>query len=120
MGHQQTLPGLGQVADDFLGAGIDHRGADRHRQGHVFTLAPGAVLAATVLPALGIETAGVAIIHQGVEVAVGLEPDRAAVTAVAAIRTTIGHEFFAAKTHAAVATVTGLHMDGHFIDEFHG
>ena len=32
LSDQQPLPRLGQVTDYILGGGIDHRGADRHRQ----------------------------------------------------------------------------------------
>jgi len=120
LGHQQALTFDGQVADDFLGVGIDHRGADRHRQGQVFALGAGAVLAAAVRAALGLEAAGVAVVHQGVEVAVGLQEDRATVTAVATVRTAHGHEFLTAEAHAAVAAVTCLNVNGYFVDEFHG
>ena len=54
-----------------LGIGVDHGGTDRHRQDQVVARGPGAVLAAAVLAALGIETAGVAIVDQGVQVDVG-------------------------------------------------
>src|SRR5450830_1320145 len=52
--NHQLLAGLGQVANDFLGRGVDDRGADRYAQHHVFTFFTGAVGAAAVGTTLGI------------------------------------------------------------------
>ncbi|MNN36037.1 hypothetical protein D3C81_1499120 [compost metagenome] len=120
LGHHQTLPRLGQVTDDFLGTGINDGRSYRHRQDQVFTLGTGAVLAAAVLPALGIEAPGVAVVHQGIQVLVGLEVYRATVTAITTVGTAFFDELLAAKAHEAIAAVTGFHVNGYFIDEFHG
>ncbi|MCY1359566.1 hypothetical protein D9M69_461440 [compost metagenome] len=119
LGHQQALTGLGQVADDFLGGGIDDGGAHRHRQDQVIALAPGAVLAAAVLTALGIETTGVAIIHQGIEIRIGLHEHGAAIAPVTTVGAALLNEFFATETHQAVAAVARFYKDRYFIDEFH-
>lgn len=111
LSDHQPLTGLGQVADDFLGIGVDHGGTDRHRQDQVVALGPGAVLAAAVLAALGIETAGVAIVDQGVQVDVGFQIDGTAVATVAAVGTALFDELLATKAHEAIAAVTGFHVD---------
>ncbi|MNG32140.1 hypothetical protein D3C84_1180810 [compost metagenome] len=60
--HHQTLTRLSQVANNFLGASINHRGADRHRQDQILTLGPGTFGAATLLAIARIEAARVAIV----------------------------------------------------------
>ena len=119
LSHQQALPRLDQVANDFLGGGIDHRGSHRHRQLQIITLAPGTVTATTILPALGIETAGIAIVHQGIEVLVSHQEDRAAIAAIAAVGAALLDKFLATEAHAAIAAVARFHVYGYFIDEFH-
>ncbi|MND42848.1 hypothetical protein D3C80_336320 [compost metagenome] len=119
LGHQQALTGLGQVADDFLGGGIDDGGAHRHRQDQVIALASGAVLAAAVLATLGVETAGVAVVHQGIEVGIGLHEHGAAIAPVTTVGAALLNEFFATETHQAVAAVARFYKDRYFIDEFH-
>jgi hypothetical protein len=61
----------------------------------------------------------VAEIDQGVEVLVGLQPDVAAVAAVAAVGTAQRNELLAAEGDAAIAAVAGGHGDFSFVDEFH-
>ncbi|MNP23736.1 hypothetical protein D3C76_1164560 [compost metagenome] len=119
LSHQQALTRLGQVANDFLGGGVDHGSAHRHRQDQVFTLAPGAVLAAAVLAALGIETTGVAIVHQGIEVRIGFHENGAAIAPVTTVGAALLNEFFATEAHQAIAAVARFYKDRYFIDEFH-
>ncbi|MCY1433874.1 hypothetical protein D9M71_499150 [compost metagenome] len=119
MSHQQALSGLDQVTDDFLGAGVDHRGTHRYAQLQILALLAGAIGAATVGTALGIEVTGVTVVDQGVEVFVGDHIDRAAITAITAVRATILNEFFPAKAHAAIATITCFYPDRHFINKLH-
>src|SRR5690606_4586816 len=119
LGDQQALPGLDQIADDLLGSGVDHRGANRHWQDQVFALGPGAVGAATLGAILGIETTGVAVVHQGVEVIHSLDVYGTAVATVTAVGTALLDELFATKAHHAITTVTGFYRNRYFIDEFH-
>src|SRR5699024_1436078 len=116
---QQALAGLGQVADDFLGAGIDHGGTHRHRQDHILTLGARAIGTAAILAALGIEATGIAVIDQGIQVGIGLQEDGTTITAVTTIRTALGNELLPPETHAPIAAITGLYRDGYFIYEFH-
>src|SRR5690606_10655912 len=68
---------------------------------------------------LGAELALVAEVDQGVEVLVGLQPDVAALAAVAAVGAAERDELLAAEAHATVAAVAGADGDLCFVDEFH-
>ncbi|CAI8950863.1 hypothetical protein EMIT0P291_50074 [Pseudomonas sp. IT-P291] len=117
--YHQFLTGLGQVADDLLSRGVDHRGADRNAQDQVFTLLAGAVRAAAVGATLGIEVPGVTVVHQGIEVFVGHHVDGTAVTAITAVRATVLDKFFPTETHGAIAAVTSLYTNRYFINKLH-
>ena len=78
------------------------------------------LLAHAVLAALGLELLLVAEVDQRVEVLVGLQPDVAAVAAVAAVGAAERDELLAAEADAAVAAVAGGDRDFCFVDEFHG
>jgi len=119
LGDHQLLARGDQVTDHFLGRGVDHGGADRHAQEQVLALLAGAIGAATVLAALGLVVAGIAIVDEGVEVLVGHHVHRAAVTAVAAVGATVLDEFLAAEAHATVAAVTGFYPDRYFVYKLH-
>ncbi|MNP23887.1 hypothetical protein D3C76_1166150 [compost metagenome] len=119
LNHHQLLARLDQVADDFLGGGVDHRGADRHAQDQVVAFLAGAVGAATVGAALGFEMTGVTVVDQSVEVLVGNHEYRAAVTTVTAVGTTVLDEFFAAEAHATVTAITGFDPDRYFVNKLH-
>ena len=62
----------------------------------------------------------VAEVDQGVEVLVGLQPDVAAVAAVAAVGAAERDELLAAEADAAIAAIAGSDRDFSFVDEFHG
>src|SRR5574343_1928050 len=85
LGDQHFLVMLGKVGDDFAGVEVGNDGADRHAQDDV--VAAGTVLVGTaaVLTALADELAGVAVIDQRVDVAIGDGVDAAAPAAVAAV-----------------------------------
>ncbi|MNZ94168.1 hypothetical protein D3C78_1132690 [compost metagenome] len=117
--HHQLLAWLDQVADDFLGGRVDHRGADRHAQDQVVALLAGAVGAAAVGAALGLEMTGVTVVDQGVEVVVGNHVHGAAVATVTAVGTTVLDEFFAAEAHATVTAITGFDPDRYFVNKLH-
>jgi hypothetical protein len=70
-------------------------------------------------PSLARWNAREAIVHQGVDVAVGDRPDAAAAAAVAARGAAARHELLAPERGAAVPALAGVHLDGRFVDEFH-
>src|SRR5690606_34333306 len=117
--HQQAVAVADQVADHFVGVHVDDLRAHRHQDDHVLAALAVALLAHAVLAALGPEQLPVAEVHQGVEVAGGLEPDVAALAAVAAVRPAQRDELLAPEAHAAVAAVAGDDRDFSFVYEFH-
>ena len=119
-GHQQALAVLGHVADDLVGVDVDDHGTHRHDDGHVVAALAVFLLAHAALALLGLEAALVAEVDQGVEVLVGLQPDAAAIAAVAAVRAALGDELLAPEAHAAVAALSGNDGDFGFIYKFHG
>ncbi|MNO66648.1 hypothetical protein D3C76_574430 [compost metagenome] len=119
LGDHQFLPRGYQVADHFLGRGVDHGGANRHAQEQVFTFLAGAVGAAAVGATLGLVVTGVAIVDQGVEVFVGDHVHRTTVATVTTVGATVLDELLATEAHATVATVTGLDPNGYFVNKLH-
>ncbi len=61
----------------------------------------------------------VAVVDQGIDVAVGNGPDAAAAAAVAAVGTAAGHELLPAEARSAVAAIAGDHLDHRLVEEFH-
>src|SRR5690606_2206031 len=120
LGNQKPLTRLGQVADHLLGGGIDHCGAHRYRQDQILALGTSTLGRPALLAVRCIETTGVAVVDQRVEVLVGLQKNGAAITTIAPIGATLFDEFLATETHHAVTAVTGLYKNRYFIDEFHG
>ena len=110
----------GEVADHLVGVDVDHDRADRDGNHPVLAALAVHLAAHAVLAALRLELALVAEVDQGVEVFVGLDPDVAAVAAVAAVGPAQRDELLAPEAHAAVAAVSGDHCDFGFVDEFHG
>ena len=119
LGDHQLLAWRDQVADHFLSGRVDHRGADRHAQDQVVAFLAGAVGAAAVGAALGLEMTGVTVVDQGVEVFVGHHEHRATVTAVTTVGATVLDEFFAAEAHATVTAITGFDPDRYFVNKLH-
>src|SRR5580658_1171678 len=116
---QQDLARLGEIPELLAGVNIgDHR-AYGDGDKDVIAAVPGAVVAAAALAVLTAVGARDAKIRQGVHALHGLQIDAAAQTAVTAIGAAEGHEFLAAKAHAAAAAVAGLDLEFGFVDEFH-
>src|SRR5690606_18835352 len=104
---------------DFVGVDVDDHGADGHDDGHVVAALAVLLLAHAALALLGLETALVAEVDQGVEVLVGLQPDAAAVAAVTTVGAALGNELLPPETHAAIAALACGHGDFNFVYEFH-
>jgi hypothetical protein len=78
-----------------------------------------AVAGTAVLAALGAKPAGVAVLDQGIDVAVGDDMHAAAVSAIAAVRAPLGFIFLAPERGDAVASVAGANKNFRLVDEFH-
>ena len=100
--------------------GVLDGGAHRHLEHHVHAVAAVAVVAATGLAVLGVVVGLEAVVEQGRVVLVGLQKDRAALAAVAARGAAAGHELLTPEGDRTLPAVASLHVDAHFVDEFHG
>ena len=63
--------------------------------------------------------ARIAIVNQGVDIAIGNGEHCTASTAITTVGSTLRDEFFSAKTVRAIAAFAGNHFNGGFVDEFH-
>ena len=108
-----------QVGQYVTGDGIANDRANRHVHDDVVAAFAVAIGASPAFAVLGEEFAGVAVVDEGVDVAVGNDIDAAAATTVAAIRTAHGDVFFPAEGGNAVAALAGDDQDLGFVDEFH-
>ena len=61
----------------------------------------------------------VAVVDQRVDVAIGPRPHAAAAPAIAAVRPSLGNEFFATKRGTAIPTLAGGDFNACFVDELH-
>jgi hypothetical protein len=102
------------ISPVFVG---DHR-ADRHAQRDVVAALAVAVGAA-VLAALGAEFAGVAVVDQGVEVAVGDHVDAAAAPPSPPFGPPFGMYFSRRKVAAPLPPSPAVTSISGFVDEFH-
>ena len=117
--HHQTLTVFGHIAHGLAGALVDNPGADRHFYRHVFTTLTGTVAALAILPTFGAERFFKTVVDQGVQVLVRFQPDIAAITAIAAVRTAFRNILFAAEAYATIAAVTCYDQDRCFIYKLH-
>ena len=105
-----------QIRPDTVSRGQNVDSPHQARRGFLATCQ----VSHAMLAALGLETARVAVIDQGIEVAIGNRPDMAAATTVAAIGTTEFLVFLVAERSAAIAAVARSDVDERFVYKFHG
>ena len=72
-----------------------------------------------MLAAFGKMFARVAVVDQGVDVAIGDGKYCAASAAITTIGSTFRNEFFTAKAMRAISAFAGNDFNGGFVDEFH-
>jgi hypothetical protein len=102
---------LQQLGHHLAGLGVGDDGAHRHAQHDVGAGRAELVGAAAGLAVLRLVAARVAVVDQGVDVAVGHRPDAAAAPAVAAVGAAEGDELLAPEAHAAGCHRAGGHVD---------
>src|SRR5438876_9517995 len=117
MSDQYALARRGEISNRRAALIVKGKRADGHLQDHVLARMAGAVGAFAVASAIGLEFAIVAVAQQCVVVRVGFQIDVAAMAAVTAGGTASRNVLLAAKSHAAVAAVAGLHENFGFINE---
>src|SRR5690606_12076342 len=97
-----------------------HLGAYGDAQDYVLALGAVHLAALAVVAGLGLEMLLVAEVDQGVQPIGRLDPDVAALAAVAAVRAAVGNELFATERDGARAAVAGANVDLGLVEELHG
>ncbi len=118
-GNQHALAGLVEVGDQRRVVLVADLGADRQLEHHVGALGTGHVATVAGRAGGGLEVLLVAVIDKGVEVLYRLDPDVAALAAVAAVRPAELDKFLAAEMDAAIAAVAGAHIDLGLVEKLH-
>ena len=120
--HGDALAVVGEVGHElagilgFLEVLVDH-GAHRHLEHQVGARGAVHTAALAVRAALGLEVMLEAVIDQRGHACIGFKHHVAAMAAVAAIGTALGHMGLTAKRHAAGAAVAALNVDSDLINE---
>src|SRR5690606_18156071 len=120
LGQQTLFTVLQQFHDQLTGLPVADHGAHGHAQHDVFGSGAELVGAAALFAVARNVLACVAVIDQGVDVAIGHHIDVPAPPAVAAIGAAEGDEFFATEADAAIAAIACGHVNGGFVNKFHG
>ena len=115
----QSLPFIGQIADQFAGIDIVDHSTAGYIYVQIFARFPGLVSPGSGLAAFGAKSPLHPEIDQRVDRLVGNHEYIAAMSTIAAIRTALGNKLLPQKTQAAVTAVAGLDSNSCFIDEFH-
>ena len=108
-----------QVGNHLAGIRVAHKSTHGHAQNDVVAACAIAVRAAAVLAVGSEELARVAIVHEGIDVAVGNRVDGAASAAITAVGTTLRNELFAAEACRTVAALAALDFNFCFINKLH-
>src|SRR5437867_969 len=100
--------------------GVGHDGSHGNAQNDI--VRPPAVLigASAVLAVPRAVNARVAVVDQGVDVAVRYREDTASSPTITTVRAAARNEFLTSEADRAVPAVASDHLDTCFVDEFHG
>ena len=109
-----------EVADQLARVALRHDGAHGNAEHEILAAGAGAVAALAVLTAFGLVVTLVVIVEERGERRIGLEEDRATVTAVAAVGTAARDELLAPEGDAAGAPIAALDEDVDLVDEHRG
>ena len=120
LGHHHWLVGGSEVRQHLFRIQVDHGGTHRHIQNDIVSGFAGHLptLARLTIPRL--ENTVVPVIHQGVDIGIGLHIDMTAGTTVSAVRPAELHVFLATKAQTAVTALSGMDINSGFIDKLHG
>src|SRR5690606_29847976 len=107
LGQQALFAVLEQLHHHFAGFEVADDGAHRHAQDDVVAGRAELVGATALLAVARLVVAGIAVVDQGVDVAVSDHVHMPASSAVAAVGAAEGDELFATEADASAATVAG-------------
>jgi hypothetical protein len=108
-----------EISNQIAGFKIRNDGAYRHPQFNINTgsaVTVGTPSWLTIFSGMGF---GIAVVNQGIDVAIGNRIDTAAAPAITTIGSTELDEFFSAHGSAASATVASNYFDSSFVNKFH-
>src|SRR5262249_27024312 len=105
--------------DLVAGVVVEHERSGGNAQREVVAAGAVLILAAAVLTASRAQGLRVGEIEKRGEPAVDREQDVAALAAVAAVGSAVGHVFLTAEAHASVAARAGLYADADLVHELH-
>ena len=120
MASARTVAGLEQLGQQRLLVLGEHLRARRHGDHGIRAARAGSVLAHAARAVLGVEVLLVAVVDQRVEVGDALDPDVAALAAVAAVGAAVLDELLAAERDGAAPAIAGADVDLGLVEEFHG
>ena len=119
-GQQAFFAVLEQLHHHFTGFEIADDGAHWHAQHNVRACGAKLVRTTAGLAIARLMATRIAVVDEGIDVAISLHEDVTAPPAIPAIGSTKGNEFLATETHTAAAAVASCHVNGGFVNEFHG
>ena len=110
-GCHEGLAVLRQVCHDRVAFSVAHHGADGNLDDQIRAVLAELLAASAVFSALRLVFSFITEIHQGAQVAVGLDDDVAAFAAVSAVRTALRNIGFPAEGHGTVSALARLDED---------
>ena len=108
------------IADGGLAVFLENLRSHRHFQHDVIGIGAMAGTAHAVAAGSGLEMLLVAIVDEGVQIFHRLDPNVAAMPAIAAIRAAAFNEFFAPEADGARTPVARADVDFALVEKFHG
>src|SRR5690625_1065135 len=120
LGEGDALAILGEVKEQIARVQIINAGANRHAQCDICTRGTKLIASAPVLAVGCTMDAGIAKVHQGIDVSVCDSVDVATTAAIATIWAPFGDKTLAAKAGDAVSAVASNDFNRGFINKFHG
>ena len=113
----ELLSGVEKIGQHFTGLIIENDSADRKGYDHILSGFSGAISGASLAAGPCFVVVLVPEVEERGHARRHFKHDIAAVAAVATVRPTARHEFFASKAACAVAAAAGFDMDTNFIDK---
>ncbi len=117
LGRLPAVAVVAEVGQRRAGGVVEHHRSDRNLHLEIAPPGPVAVGPPAVGAVVGLAMGMITKRQQRGDVAIGDQPDRAAVTAVTAVGAAPGDVGLPAERHTARAAVTGLHVDVALVDE---
>ena len=120
LGNAVTVAHLGQIGHHGLVIFLEHLGARRNFQRDVGGIGTRPQAAHAVAARRCLEMLLVTVVDQCVETVDSLDPDVAAIAAVATVGPAHLDEFLAPERHGTRPAITGAHINLCLVEKFHG